>query len=251
VGVRAQDDFRAQQRGERRDRGRPAGQRPEEHPDLRAFDPVHRGHVVVERPRGVPVPLGQRHPELDAVQRLGGRGRDLRVADAVPAGHQVQLAGPDHRVRAEAVAVLDLAGEQPAHRLQPGVRVRGDVHRAGAGDLVRAVVVGEAPRADQRPRPLGEGAPDPHGPRAAQRDLARGEDLHGRAVRVGGRRPVATGEFGGGGLGVAHVRHGSRDRRRAWVGGVTGGERGCRWSGGAGARWGVSEASRVAAAAAE
>ena len=75
---------------------------------------------------------------------------DLGVRHAVPAGHQVQLAGPDHRVHAAAVAVLDLAGEQPADRLQAGVRVRGHVHPAGVGDVVGAVVVGEAPGADQR-----------------------------------------------------------------------------------------------------
>ena len=74
-----------------------------------------------------------------------------------PAGHQVDLAGADHGVRAEAVAVLDLAGEQPADGLQPGVRVRRHVHAAGAGDVVRAVVVGEAPGADQRALPLRAG----------------------------------------------------------------------------------------------
>ena len=81
-------------------------------------------------------------------------------------------------------------------------------------DLGRAVVVGEAPGADQRPGPLGERPPDPHRPRAAQGHLARGEDLDGRAVGIGGRGPVATGELGGGGLGVAHARHGSRVARR-------------------------------------
>jgi hypothetical protein len=38
---------------------------------------------------------------------------------AVPAGHQIQLTGPDQRLHA-AVAVLDLATEQPADRLQAG-----------------------------------------------------------------------------------------------------------------------------------
>ena len=75
---------------------------------------------------GVDVPVGvrQRHPQLGAVQRRGRRRRDLGVADAAAGGHQVDLAGPHHRVVAGAVAVLDLAGEEPAHGLQPGVRVR-------------------------------------------------------------------------------------------------------------------------------
>ena len=97
--------------------------------------------------------------------------------------------GPDDGVRAEAVAVLDLAGEQPAHRLQPGVRVRRDVHATGAGDVVRAVVVGEAPGADERALALGEGAPHGHRAGAAERDVARFEDLH----TVGRRRRGADG----------------------------------------------------------
>jgi len=85
------------------------------------------------------------------------------MADAVAAGHQVQLAGPDDRVRAHAVAVLDRAGEQPAHGLQPGVRMRRHVH--AVRDLVRPVVVGEAPRADQRPGALRQRPVHGHGPR--------------------------------------------------------------------------------------
>ena len=45
----------------------------------------------------------------------------------------IRLSSPGRisRVAADAVAVLDLALEQPAHGLQPGVRVRGYVHPAG------------------------------------------------------------------------------------------------------------------------
>ena len=68
--------------------------------------------------------VGQRDPELHAVQQGGVRRADLGVRDPVPAGHEVELAGADHRVGAEAVAVLDLAGEQPADRREPRVRVR-------------------------------------------------------------------------------------------------------------------------------
>ena len=80
--------------------------------------------------------------------RSSRRG-DLGVADAAAGCHQVDLAGAHHRVVAGAVAVLDLAGEEPAHRLQAGVRVRRHAHAAGVGDVVGAVVVEEAPGADQ------------------------------------------------------------------------------------------------------
>ena len=52
-------------------------------------------------------------------------------------------------VDAEAVAVLDLPREEPADRLQSGVRVRRDVHSSRDSDIVGTVVVGEAPRADE------------------------------------------------------------------------------------------------------
>ena len=76
-------------------------------------------------------------------------------------------------MHAGAVAVLHLPAEQPAHRLQAGVRMRGHVHPGAARDVVRPVVVGEAPRPDQRAFPLREGAPHPDRPRAAQGNLTR------------------------------------------------------------------------------
>src|SRR3712207_7799928 len=65
--------------------------------------------------------------------------------------------------------VRSLAREEPADRLQTGVRVRRDVHPAGAGDVVRSVVVGEAPRTDQGTGPLWEGAADRHRDRKSTR----------------------------------------------------------------------------------
>src|SRR3712207_1236629 len=73
--------------------------------------------------------------------------------------------------------VLDLAREEPADRLQTGVRVRRNVHPAGAGDVVRSVVVGEAPRTDQGTGPLWEGAADRHRPRTAERHRPAGDHL--------------------------------------------------------------------------
>ena len=75
----------------------------------------------------------------------------LGVGDAVAGGHEVQLARPDQLHAADAVAVQHLALDQPAHRLQPGVRVRRDVHAGRVADVVRPVVVDEAPGPDHPP----------------------------------------------------------------------------------------------------
>ena len=101
-----------------------------------------------------------------------------------PGRHQVELAGPHRGVVAGAVAVLDLAAEEPADGLQPGVRVRRDLHPAGVGHQVGPVVVDEAPRADQAALPLRQGAADGHRPQPAERHLARREHLQ--------RRPTAA-----------------------------------------------------------
>jgi hypothetical protein len=45
--------------------------------------------------------------------------------------------------------VLDLAAEQPAHRLKAGVGVWRDVHAGSLAHVVRAIVIDEAPRADE------------------------------------------------------------------------------------------------------
>ncbi|GAB3995795.1 hypothetical protein GCM10029992_14000 [Glycomyces albus] len=148
--------------------------------------PAPAGDVVLEVAGGVPVLLGQRHPQLDAVEELGFRCGHLRVADAVPTGHQVHFARSDPGEGAEAVAVLDLAGEQPAHRLEAGVGVRWEVHAARSRDFDRAVVVGEAPRPDEGPGPLRERSADVKGPRSAQRHVPWFEHVDLRLPR----RPV-------------------------------------------------------------
>jgi hypothetical protein len=71
------------------------------------------------------------------------------VLDAAPRRHEVQFARSHHRVAARAVPVLDLAGEQPAHGLETGVRMRWHDHSAGCGHVIRPVVGEEAPRADE------------------------------------------------------------------------------------------------------
>ena len=122
---------------------------------------------------GAAVGVGQRHPELCTVQDGGRRRGHLGVADARAGGHQVQLAGPHHRMHACAVAVLHLAAEQPADGLQPGVWMRRHVHAVAVADIVWSVVVGEAPCPDERALPLRQRAADPDRPRSAQRHVTR------------------------------------------------------------------------------
>jgi len=70
----------------------------------------------------------QRHPQLDAVQHGGGCRRHFRMTDAGTGRHQVQLTGAHQLMHAAGITMLDLALEQPAGCLQPGVRVRRNVH---------------------------------------------------------------------------------------------------------------------------
>jgi hypothetical protein len=116
----------------------------------------HRQAGVVRETRlAVPFTLRQRDPQLEAVQhRRPSGGRFLRVRDAPPGGHQVQLARPDQLAAAEAVPVQHQALEQPGHGLQADVRVGRHLHPRSPADLVRAVVVQEAPGADGAQRPL-------------------------------------------------------------------------------------------------
>ena len=84
--------------------------------------------MVLEGGRSVPGRRRLRHPELHAVQRsLVATRRLLGVRDAAPGGHEVELAGPDDLLGAEAVPVQDLAVEQPGDRLEPDVGMRPDV----------------------------------------------------------------------------------------------------------------------------
>ena len=149
-----------------------AGELTEEHP--RGHAVARRagvGRVMREIARRVAVGVRQRDPELHAVQHRvtrRGRHRHLGVADAGPGRHQVQFTRTHHRVHAGGVAVLDQAAEQPADRLQTGVRMGRHVHAGAATLIVRTVVVGETPRPDQRPFPLGQGPAHPDGARPAQ-----------------------------------------------------------------------------------
>jgi len=114
------------------------------------------------------------------------------VRDAAPGGHQVELAGPDDLLAAQAVPVQHVARDEPGHRLQPDVRVRRYLHAGHPVDRRRAVVVHEAPRAHAAPLP--------------QRQQA----AHVEVTDVGKARR--------GDLGARHARvsRGGRVRRGSW-----------------------------------
>jgi hypothetical protein len=103
----------------------------------------------------MPFGLGQRDPQLEAVQhRRPARGRFFGVGDAPARRHQVQLTRPDQLPAVKAVPVQHQALEQPADGLQADVRMRRNPHAGTAADLVRSVMVEKAPGADGAQRPL-------------------------------------------------------------------------------------------------
>jgi hypothetical protein len=122
------------------------------------------GAVVGEGRVALLVAARQRHPGLDAgeelrrLARFGGRA--LGVGDAAAGGHQVQRAGADGQLRAEAVAVHDLAVEQVGRGGEADVRVRADVDALADDELRRAHLVPEDEGADHLPPRRGKGAAD-------------------------------------------------------------------------------------------
>jgi DNA-binding SARP family transcriptional activator/tetratricopeptide (TPR) repeat protein len=192
-------DLEPGQRGEHLGRGPLAAVLADDHGDPRtAF--AHHGQVRVMRETRFDEPgrLGQRDPQLQAVQRGGPAGRGLLgVRDAPPGGHQVQLTGPDQLPAAEAVAVQHQPLEQPAHGLQAGMRMGWHRHARADAHVVGPVMVQEAPRAHGPQRPLRQ-EPADFGAVADGR-LTRLEHVrgvhHGRRERDGlrGRIQVAHG----------------------------------------------------------
>ena len=71
--------------------------------------------------------------------------------DAAAGGHQVDRARLDHRVSADAVAMLDRAFEQIGDGGEVDVRVRANVHALAGGKPRRAELVDEDERADHGP----------------------------------------------------------------------------------------------------
>jgi hypothetical protein len=106
--------------------------------------------------------LGQGKPGLQArygvVAAAGFLRRALGMDNAAAGRHQVHVAGFDHHLGAERIAVANGAVEQIGHRRQPDMGMRPDVERlAGAQDR-RAHAVEEDERADQPPARGRQGA---------------------------------------------------------------------------------------------
>ena len=162
-----QHQLGTQQRGVGAHRGDVPGHGTEEDTHL-PTGPDRRFRAVVLEPRvGVPRCVGQCHPQLRAMEDIGARSGELGVADPASGSHQIQFARANDGVKAGGVPVLDLAGEQPADSLQPRVGVALHPHATGVGNPVRAVVIEEAPRADEAEPTLRQGTAHVHRTRAA------------------------------------------------------------------------------------
>ncbi len=178
-GARLEHDLDPEQRGLDPHRRARAPQRPDEHARLDPGRGLHRlRHVVLEPRLDRRGGRRQHDPQLRTVQHARAGGRHLRVRDAPSGRHEVDLARTDDGDGAEGVAVLDLAGEQPRDGREAAVRVRRDVHPAADRDVVGPVVVGEAPRPDERALLGRQGPPHRHRARPPERHLARSQRLH-------------------------------------------------------------------------
>ena len=80
--------------------------------------------------------------------------------DPTPRGHQVDRAGLDHCVAADAVAVLDRAVEQISDGGEIDVRMGADVHALAGREPRRAELIDEDERPDHRPLARRKGAID-------------------------------------------------------------------------------------------
>ena len=148
------------------------------------------GGVVVEGRIGFLVRPGQGHPGLHAVgQAAGGafgRRGALGVGDAAAGGHPVDVAGPDHLVGAQGVAVADRPVPEEGHRGQADVRMRTHVQATAGLEYHWPHVVDEHERADAARLQGGDGAADPEA--VAQVMLAWRDDRGHGVLRGGSRR---------------------------------------------------------------
>ena len=84
------------------------------------------------------------------------------MADAPPGRHQVDLAGTDDLLIAEAVAVENFPGQRPGEGLQRGMRMRSDAQPFAARRVYRAEVIEKTPGADHAPLRARQRATDRH-----------------------------------------------------------------------------------------
>jgi hypothetical protein len=150
---------------------------------LRAFDRELRELDVLLEGRGDAVAaVGERDPQLQAFDERRLAQGELGVRDTRAARHEIELAGPQHDLRAEAVAVADLALDRPRDGLEAGVRVGEDLHVGVLGPEL----VEEAPGADRGDLALRQSAADLHRADAAERHVPRLEECGLRPGGVGG-----------------------------------------------------------------
>jgi len=118
---------------------------------------------MAERGIGELVLFRQRDPGLKALQARAGaaqlRRGALRMNDAVPGGHPVDVARRDRLHGAEAVAVQDFALEQIGDRRQADVRMRAHVDSGTRREIRRTHVIEKDERADHAVRHPGEHSP--------------------------------------------------------------------------------------------
>ena len=118
--------------------------------------------MMLEARRGVFLSLWQSDPGLDAeqaVRRLvSGGARPLGVGDAAPRHHPVDRARQNDLVRAQAVAVLELAAEEVGDRRKADMGMRADVDALARDELHRSHLVEEDERPDHLPLRRGKRA---------------------------------------------------------------------------------------------
>jgi hypothetical protein len=86
-------------------------------------------------------------------------GTVFGVSDPAAGRHEIHLAGRNHLLVAQTVAVDHRALDHPGKGLEPDVRVRADMQAAGGGDVYRAGMIKEAPGAYRTAPVVGQGAP--------------------------------------------------------------------------------------------
>ena len=145
---------------------------------------------MVERRGAVALRVGQRHPQLGAVQHRGVRVRRLLgVRDARPPA-VISPSSPG-RIRTSLPRLSRWCTSPSSSQLtvcRPGVRVRRHLHAGLAGDVVRPVVVDEAPGADHPPAHRRQQAAD-HRALAQRHRPGRQQLADGPGLRAAPRTP--------------------------------------------------------------
>ena len=117
---------------------------------------------MLELRRSVLMRLRQGDPSLDPVSavRLRARlgGRSLRMRDAAPRHHPIDVAGTNDLVRSHAVPVLNLAKQEIRDGREPDMGVGTHVGSLPRGDVRRSKMVKEDERTDHLALLGGKGA---------------------------------------------------------------------------------------------